>query len=502
VIFVTTLNASGSGSLKAALESSGPRTIVFRVSGTIDWTSIGGEVSIRNPYVTVAGQTAPGGGILIRNGMLVVKTHDVIVRGLRFRVGDSRTGSPAGNRNGIDVTGSGAYNVIFDHCSISWGVDENVGVAGSAHDVTFQYCYVTEGLRCSIHPEGCHSKGLMANHSASGNISFHHNVLAHNVDRNPQMVSPGNIECVNNVVANYNFGGRFDNDAKVHFIGNRYIPGPDTPNGRKGLIVGNTPRTTRAYAEGNVGPGRDVNAGNEWSITDAPVSYRSTGYLFTPKITPEDVDAIWPDILDRAGAWPHDEVDERIKEEILTIGGSWIDSQGQVGGWPEVAPGISPRDSDNDGMPDSYETSVRLNPNSAADGNGDSDGDGYTNLEEYMNSFYEEVFRGLTDNGKTVTFPEGFGLQQNFPNPFNPATTIGYDLNENAHVTVQVFDILGQYVATLVDAPRSAGYNAVVWNGRSQDGAVMNSGVYFVRLEMLGESGDLALDQRKMILMK
>jgi hypothetical protein len=316
------------------------------------------------------------------------------------------------------------------------------------------------------------------------------------------MVSPGNIECVNNVVANYNFGGRFDNDAKVHFIGNRYIPGPDTPNGRKGLIVGNTPRTTRAYAEGNVGPGRDVNAGNEWSITDAPVSYRSTGYLFTPKITPEDVDAIWPDILDRAGAWPHDEVDERIKEEILTIGGSWIDSQGQVGGWPEVAPGISPRDSDNDGMPDSYETSVRLNPNSAADGNGDSDGDGYTNLEEYMNSFYEEVFRGLTDNGKTVTFPEGFGLQQNFPNPFNPATTIGYDLNENAHVTVQVFDILGQYVATLVDAPRSAGYNAVVWNGRSQDGAVMNSGVYFVRLEMLGESGDLALDQRKMILMK
>jgi hypothetical protein len=394
--------------------------------------------------------------------------------------------------------------VIIDHCSVAWGVDENVGVTGKSHDVTIQYCYVTEGLKCSIHPEGCHSKGLMANHSSNGNITFHHNVLAHNVDRNPQMVSPANIEAINNVVYNYNFGGRFDNDAKVHFIGNRYIPGRNTPNGRMGLIVGQNPRTTKCYAEGNVGPGRAVNSGNEWSITNAPTSYRSTSFLFTPNVIPEDVDDIWPGILDRAGALPHDAVDLRIRNEILDGLGGWIDSQGQVGGWPEVAPTPAPDDTDNDGLPNQYEIAAGLNPNNASDRNGDRDGDGYTNLEEYLNGLYESVARNetLTGNDKYQSFPDGFGLEQNFPNPFNPATTIGYDLDENAHVSVTVYDVLGQFVTRLIEGPRSAGYNAVVWNGRNAEGAPMNSGVYFYRLEMRGESGRLSVDQRKMILMK
>ena len=501
VTFVTNLNASGPGSLKAALEASGARIVVFKVSGMIDWTSIGGTVAVRNPYLTVAGQTAPGEGIMIKNGMISVKTHDVVVRGLRFRVGDSQAGFAAGNRNGIEVIGSGAYNVIFDHCSVAWGVDENAGVTGSAHDVTIQYCYVTEGLRCSIHPEGCHSKGLMANHSAGGNISFHHNVLAHNVDRNPNLVTPGNLESVNNVVYNYNFGGRFDNGAQVHFLGNRYIPGPDSP-GRMGLDAGTNAATSKVYVVGNIGPGRPSNSGSEWTITNASTSYRSTVELFEANIVPDDVDAIWPSILDQAGALPHDDVDNRAKDEILSGTGGWIDSQQEVGGWPTIPTASAPRDSDNDGMPDEWEVANGLDPSNSGDANLDADQDGYTNIEEHINGIFEPADGTTGDDGKGPNLPDGFALHQNFPNPFNPTTTIGYMLNENAFVTLEVFNLLGHPIRSLVNAPRNAGYNAAAWDGRNANGGPVTSGVYIYRLTIAEQSGAVMTSAKRMILVK
>jgi hypothetical protein len=502
VLFVTTLNASGAGSLKEAIESTGPRIVIFQVGGTIDWGSIGGAVNVRSPFITICGQTAPGDGITIKNGMLSVTTHDVVVRGLRFRVGDARTGFDAGNRNGIDVAGANAYNVIFDHCSISWAIDENAGVTGGAHDVTIQYCYVTEGLNCSIHPKGCHSKGLMANHSSNGNISFHHNVLAHNVDRNPQLVCPGNLEAVNNIVANFSFGGRFDNDAKVHFIGNRYIPGPNTNPGRMGLIVGNSPRNTRVYVEGNIGPGRPANTGDEWAISDAPASYRSASMLFTPTIEPDDVDQIWPSLLDDAGALPHDDVDERMRSDVLTADGGWIDSQNEVGGWPQISSGVSPTDSDNDGIPDDWEIANGLNRNNPGDASLDLDGDGYTNIEDYVNGLLLDGEGTTTATGKDDGVPSDYVLNQNFPNPFNPSTTIGYTLAEDSHVKLAVYDVLGQDVVTLVDGEQGSGYRQAMWLGKTDANTTAESGVYFYRIEVAGQSGKTYVEQKKMILVK
>jgi len=382
ILFVTNLDADGPGSLRAALEASGPRIVIFKVGGTI---VLNGAIKVRNPFVTIAGQSAPGEGISMRNGMISFQTHDFVIRGVRFRVGDDPLGTPPGIRNGIEVLGEDAYNGIIDHCSISWGVDENVGITGGAHDITVCWSIIAEGLRNSIHPEGKHSKGLMVNRSAGTNHSLHHNVIAHNADRNPQAVAPGNIEVVNNLVYNYVFGGRFDNNAKVHFIGNRWIPGPDTPVGRRGIIVGGAPGTTRVYVEGNIGPERLTDGGDEWLITDASPEYRSISFLFAPTgITTQSADESYESVLDSAGAFPRDPIDERVVNDIRTGTGRIIDSEHEVGGWPTLVGGLAPFDGDGDGIPDYWEAANNLNLEEKDDFS-DHDGNGYTAIEEYLN---------------------------------------------------------------------------------------------------------------------
>ena len=141
VIEVTNLNDSGSGSLRAAIAASGPRTVVFRVGGTIELKS---RIQVENPYLTIAGQTAPGGGITLKNGSnekdtLYILTHDVVVRYLRVRPG------PGGDADGVGV-GTNASNVVLDHCSVSWAVDENLGVSSTAKNVSIQWSIIAEGL--------------------------------------------------------------------------------------------------------------------------------------------------------------------------------------------------------------------------------------------------------------------------------------------------------------------------------------------------------------------
>jgi len=388
VYFVTTLNPTGAGSISEAVAATGPRFVIFKVGGIIDFTGIG-ELNIENPYLTIAGQTAPGDGIMLKNCRVRIVTHDVIIRGLRVRIGDLPGGLSGEARDGMTVMQAnqgGSYNVIVDHCSFSWSVDENVEVIGSSHDITIQYCYISEALDCTIHPKGCHSKSLSAHNQASGNISFHHNVVAHGWDRNPQLLAPGSLECVNNVVYNYGYGGRFGNNTGLHFIGNRYIPGASTILNRNALIHdADDASSPLVYVEGNIGPGRPTNTGDEWLISDASTIYRSLNLLFTPQVIADDVDLLWPSILDKAGALPHDPVDVRTYRHILSGTGDIIDSQSEVGGWPIMASGTSPLDTDNDGMPNVWEIANGLNPTNPGDANADGDSDGYHNIEEYLN---------------------------------------------------------------------------------------------------------------------
>jgi pectate lyase len=391
VLQVTNLEAEGPGSLRAALEASGPRIVVFTVSGTID---LKGRIDIYNPYVTIAGQTAPGAGITIRNGTISFRTHDFVVQGIRVRVGDELTGTPAGIRDGIEVNGTGAYNGIIDHCSIAWGVDENVGITQGAHDITVSWCIIAEGLSNSIHPKGEHSKGLMVNHSAGANHSLHHNLIAHNLDRNPQAVAPTNIEVINNVVYNFVFGGRFDNNAKVHFIGNTWIPGPNTQDGRMGIIVGESPGNTRAYVHDNFGPNRTMKTADEWAITDAPRIFQSGSYLFSPTgVTTDPAESALDMVIDGAGAFPRDQLDIDVIESVGGETGRIINSQSEVGGWPLVPSSTAPTDADSDGMPDYWEYARQLNPGDPNDASSDPDGDGYTNIEVYLNHMLLEKIR-------------------------------------------------------------------------------------------------------------
>ena len=177
VLIVSNLNDSGRGSLRAAIETEGPRIIVFRVAGIIDLKS---PIRVTQPFVTVAGHSAPGGGITLRGHGISVNTHDVVIRYLRSRPGDI-SGTEV---DGLSIGGASA-NVVIDHCSVSWSVDENLSPSGAIRDVTVQWSIISEGLNRSVHAKGAHGYGSLTR--ASGGLTLHHNLWAHNASRNPRL---------------------------------------------------------------------------------------------------------------------------------------------------------------------------------------------------------------------------------------------------------------------------------------------------------------------------
>ncbi len=390
VLFVTTTNPDGQGSLKAALESSGSRVVIFRTGGLIDWTSVGGKVALKDGDITIAGQTAPGDGIAIKNGFLNIQASNVIIRGLRFRVGDL-PGYDPDMRDGMDVwprKGTSSQGIIIDHCSVAWAIDVGIDIGNQSRDVTVQWCLIGEGLFNSIHPTGEHSKGLAFHKTGTGTYAVHHTLFAHNTARNPQVMVDG--EVINNVI--YNFGQKGTNvgpDVQAHVIGNYYKPGPST-KARKGLNVtmkGPATGGPKIYALGNVGPGKSEQDSNEWDISDADSRYYSSGPVISEtSITIHQAQGAYELVLEYAGAiTPHrDPVDTRMVNDVKNGTGRIINSQTEVGGWPKYSSGTPPADSDNDGLPDDWEKVNGTNP-SAADDDGDVDKDGYTNIEEYIN---------------------------------------------------------------------------------------------------------------------
>lgn len=420
---VTTLADSGEGSLRAAVEAKGPRTVVFRVSGTI---SLQRQLRINNPFITIAGQTAPGDGICLRGYPLSINADQVIVRYIRVRLGDeTKTESDA-------VSARGHKNIIVDHVSASWSVDECMSIY-HCDSVTVQWCIVSESLFDSNHVKGAHGFGGIW----GGNYStYHHNLLSSHSSRNPRFAGgSGYVDFRNNVIYNWGYnstygGGALHKDGRdprftvtntdVNMVNNYYKPGPATAPGNVSHRIANPSWADgdcgKWFVEGNVMEGSKSVTANNWDGGIQPNSqlpqvmdsiHRLTPWPSMP-IAQQTAEEAYMSVLESAGAcFPNrDAVDERIVNDVrsgrATYEGSAykachkmadknlksgiIDTQKDVGGWPELKSALPPQDTDHDGMPDEWERQHGLNPDDPTDGAQLSDDGAYTHLEHYLAS--------------------------------------------------------------------------------------------------------------------
>lgn len=440
VIKVTNLNNSGPGSLRHAVEAAGPRTVVFEVSGRIVTES---KLIVRDPYLTIAGQTSPGKGICISNYNLgLLGNHDCILRFIRVR---------PGNTAGVTLDGMGLASCdhsIIDHCSISWTQDESFSSRG-AKNITLQRTLISEALNIAGHKN--YEKGKEHGYAASigGDIgSFHHNLLAHCAGRNWSLAGgldkatqhAGRLDIRNNVV--YNWGHRTtDGGAKeVNFVNNYYKPGAASrvfhvlmPEREAVKQFG----PQMYYASGNVMEGR-FRAENQLEGIFERHSEPHANWLveepfFESFVTTTSAEAAFKDVLSDVGCNEPilDEHDQRVIDETLrgkthykgSISGlpGLPDSQDDVGGWEDYGNEIRPPDwdPDNDGLPTWWEELHGLNLNSPtedfSDANGDLDGNGYTNLEDYLNWLAEPHFdcqAGETLDINLTQFVRGYATSE------------------------------------------------------------------------------------------
>ena len=395
VIKVTNLHTEGPGSLRAALEAEGPRVVVFEVSGNIDFTPYG-DLSIRHPYVTVAGQTAPPPGITLKGCQLHVRADDVLIQHIRVRVGDRRDPTrPLRNDAGWtqwserDCMKVGGDRVVLDHCSFSWATDENVQTRGN--DLTFRHCIFSEALDSAKHHKGGHSRGLLIMNQGPDDtrregqrVAVLGNLFAHNKGRNPTVNGGATAVVANNLVCDANFALKGDCTAKR---GHQWISWQANVVERTNAPVvarAMHPDTRYYVAPDNVFNGKTFDSVVAvWDevfmpfkpgvaevnrAADPPIAV--PGYIVKPAA---DVGA-W--VLASAGARPgdRDPVDTRIIDEVRTGKGRIIASQKDVGGWPDLA-------------------ERRRTLAIPADPSGDDDGDGYTNLEEWLHGFAADVER-------------------------------------------------------------------------------------------------------------
>lgn len=374
------------GSFRAAASAKGPRYILFRTSGTIDLKA---DLWIREPFVTIAGQTAPGDGIAFRDYQVVIATHDVILRHLRFRSGD-RT-----KKEQMAVGIFGGNNSIIDHCSMSWAIDEVMSSFGSVHNLTVQWSIIAEGLSHSFHPKGEHSKGSIL--GGDGGITIHHSIYAHNAARNAR-VNNIVLDFRNNVVYNWGYRGGYTSGGPAHinYINNYFQAGPSTRNTVRTLVFEPADDALRLFFDGNVlADGPEQTADNRLLIRPQrgvdPDAFRAAVSVADPFDVPPvrtDPAGFARDrVLAEAGAIlpRRDQADARLIDEIRTGAGRIIDSPDDVGGWPALAAADPPADRDNDGMPDEWEAAHGLDPDDPDDYLADPDGDGYPNIEEYLN---------------------------------------------------------------------------------------------------------------------
>lgn len=403
------------GTLRWAIKKKGPRTIVFAVSGTI---ALKAPLKVNNGDLTIAGQTAPGDGISLKNYTFTISADNVIVRHLRFRCGDQTLQSSAQDA----MNAKDNQNIIIDHCSLSWSVDET-GSFYDNKDFTLQWCILSESLYNSGHEKGNHGYGGIWGGEGA---SFHHNLLAHHTSRLPRFngsrfsTRPETelVDFRNNVVFNWGFESSYGGEeGRQNMVNNYYKAGPST---KKGSLRHRILSLTQQFYDPKINPdtlgaglfyiaGNYVEASPEatcdnWGVgvqkaaPDEKLKSKVCEAFPFAEVTTHTAEEAFYLVLAQAGATrpKRDAVDKRIVQEVKTgackYGDSWgirsgiIDSQQSVGGWPVLKSKPALRDSDRDGMPDSWERKNKLDPFDAADRNLDRNGDGYTNLEEYLNS--------------------------------------------------------------------------------------------------------------------
>ena len=402
VIVVTSLKASGPGSLQWACNQKGPRIVVFAVSGVIE-----GDLTIKHGQITIAGQTAPGAGITI-NGMFSTayrdedSVRDVVVRFLRVR------GRPGGGAQGDAIQFSIVDNAILDHISCSWAEDETIDIFSRATNITIQWCTIEESS-IEGHAKGQHNYGLIAG-SGSNRISIHHNLFAHHYRRNPA-VGNGPVDFRNNVVYNFRDGwsheGNYRGTSGFNIVGNYYKAGPSAP---KVTLFAFEPKVPYHVRDNFVEGAGTI--GDPWKETHAlsrPYSSWVGGghgvpqkrETPVPKVITHRPKEAYKLILATAGCLPRDAVTERIVNETVNGTGKWGRREPKGGLMANLRPGKPPKDSDKDGMPDEWERKHGLNPNGPKDANAlvprsVSKGDrhaGYTYIEFYINELADKLVK-------------------------------------------------------------------------------------------------------------
>lgn len=439
VLVVTNLNDSGPGSFREACETAGPRIVVFNVAGIIQLKN---RIVIRAPYITISGATAPGDGVCIAGNTVELETHDIVIRHMRFR----RGATDATERND-SIGGNPVGNVIIDHVSASWGLDENMSMYRHMHDhdgnpktpdlklptvnITIQNSIFSEALNTYHHAFGSTIGGL--------NSTFHHNLWASNTGRNPSVGMYGDFTFANNVVFNYRHrtvdGG--DHRSFFNIINNTFKPGPGTPDEpiayrllkpeseRSKTVVDNF---GKAYVDGNVVHGNARVTKDNWDggvqpDSKAPVekvlpTIRVAEPFRHAPLAIQPAQDAFETVLENSGATrpKRDAVDQRVVNMVRTgnvakatiapdskakaaavrYDQKWIDEMAEmvtkgfitdpseVGGYPRYE-GTPYTDTDGDGLPDAWETKHGLDPKNASDATSDLNGDGYMNIEAFIN---------------------------------------------------------------------------------------------------------------------
>jgi len=437
VFVVTSLEDSGPGTFREALEAGGPRIVVFNVAGII---RLKDKIRVRAPYITIDGGSAPGDGVCIAGDTVELETHDVVIRNMRFRRGNTWVG----DRND-SLGGNPIGNIMIDHVSASWGLDENMSMYRHMYqppeggkdlklptvNITIQNSIFSEGLNTYNHAFGSTIGGY--------NSTFHHNLWACNSGRNPSVGMIYDFTFANNVVFNWRHrtvdGG--DHRSFYNIINNYFKPGPATPLedtvGHR--ILKPESRRARppvddygkAYVAGNIVEGNDRVTADNWdggvqveSIADPAtilLKLKSAKPYPTAYLKIQPAAEAFELVLKESGAIrpKRDAVDERVTEMVRTgkptakpsgessealrqvgyapnvianieegVSKGIITDVSQVGGYPDYR-GEPYTDSDHDGMPDDWESKHGLDPQNAADASGDLNGDGYTNIEDFLN---------------------------------------------------------------------------------------------------------------------
>jgi hypothetical protein len=386
--------------------------VVFRVGGLIRLFS---DIDVDDPYLTVAGQSAPGGGITIRsdpsNGeeAIRIEAHDVVIRHIRIRSG--ATSSPTCCAGPITLL-HGPHDLIIDHSSFSWGVDENMSASDGPHDYTIQWSVVSEALLDSSHEEGPHSKGVLIGDytdeypaSSHRRLSLHHNIFAHNFDRNPELQNAGENDIVNNVIYNYGEAVIRGKDRsgvvqRTNVIGNFIVAGEDSIKSVYEVDLNKDSSSSpgfELYVRGNIGPHRPNGGLPEEYVVDPDSRdwiVPSPSFKSAP-ITITSASRAYADVLAWAGARvpERDPVDQRVILSVIRRTGHIIDDPSEVGGWPEVKPGIPYPDRDRDGMGDLWELIRGLDPDDPRDGD-DVAPNGYTWVENFLNQLAGDLTEG------------------------------------------------------------------------------------------------------------